>query len=182
MKSRSTAMGAISVNVVTGANHRILDEVVLWQPNSPEARSLDMIVRWEIKSPANIDLGQGLVMFDSRRLWDKFPSKRPPKGLTAELRANRQGPWEGRGAIRGDIPLQYGVRLAADWADVRAMAAGREKLFLVTKSKGTVVDIVDLKRSDFELPEAEIRAFLGEVRTQATGPDEPCDPSVDIVT
>ncbi len=153
----------------------------MWTPNSPQAHAVRMTLRWEAHAPVALDWDRGLIMFDSERLWRNLPTAKLPRKLTLELRVNREGPWEESAALRGTIALQYGVRLATDWADVKAMASGRAEIFLITKSRGAVVDTVTLKRSDFELPLADIDAFRAKVRAQATGPDVICDPAEDII-
>ncbi|MEP7007232.1 MAG: hypothetical protein ABI810_14705 [Sphingomonas bacterium] len=140
-----------------------------------------MTMRWEAHAPAEVDFDHGLIMFDSVRVWKNSRLAKLPKKLTLELRANWDGPWEDSAAFRGAIALQYGVRLAAEWADAKAMASGRPEIFLVTRSNGVVVDTVALERGDFELPLAEINAFRAQVRAQAKGPSVPCDPSKDII-
>jgi len=181
MDSRAFPQGDLSVNIGTGTAGNVEYEVVMWTPNSPQARAVRMTVRWEAHPPAEIDFDHGLILFDSERLWRNQPSAKVPKKLTLELRANREGPWEDNAAFRGAIALQFGVRLAAEWADAKAMAFGRPEIFLITRSKGVVMDTVALKRSDFELPLTEINAFRAEVRARATGPSVPCDPSKDVI-
>lgn len=181
MMSRDLPEGSVTVNLLSGTAGKVDGEVVSWTPASPQAQAVRMYVRWEAHAPADIDFDRGLVMFDSERLWSRPPYARVPKKLTIELRANRDGPWEQSAALRGAIALQYGVRLAADWADVRAMASAQPQLYLITRSKGTVVDLVALERRDFRLPLAEINAFRALVRARATGPDIACDPNMEII-
>jgi hypothetical protein len=169
------------VNIGTGRDRKVDYEVLLWIPNSSQAEAVRMMVRWEAHAPVALDMERGVVMFDNERPWSKQPLRKLPKKLTLELRANREGSWEEAAALRGAIPLQYGVRLAADWADVKAMVSARAEIYLITKSKRAVVDTVTLKKSDFELPLADIDAFRAKVLAQATGPDVVCDPSEDII-
>ncbi len=181
MASRDLPGGHVMVNIVSGAAGKVDAEVVLWTPASPQAGAVRMTMRWEAHAPAGIDFDHGLVMFDSDRLWARPPYARVPKKLTVELRANRDGPWEQSAALRGAIALQYGVRLAADWADVRAMASAQPQLYLITRSKGAMVDLVALERRDFRLPLADINAFRAQVRARAAGPDIACDPNTEII-
>lgn len=168
------------MNIGTLPSGKLDYEILLWQPNSPAAKAVRMTLRWEAHSPDDIDMDRGLIMFDLERLWRNLPQNMAPKKLTLELRINRDGPWEESAALRGSIALQFGVRLAADWADVRAMASAQRELFLIGRSKGKVVDVVPLARTDFNLPLTDIKTFRDKVRAKATGPNVPC-PTDEIV-
>lgn len=181
MDSTDLPTGRLLVNIGAGKAGKVDYEVVVWAPKSPQADAVHMIMRWEAHAPASLDFERGSVQFNSDRLWRNPSVRKLPRKLTLELRANRVGPWEEGAALRGAIRLQYGVRLAADWADVKAMASNRAEIYLITKSDVVVVDTVTLKRSDFELPLGDIDAFRAKVLARATGPDVTCDPSEDII-
>lgn len=172
--------GALVTSFVVAPDHRILSEVVLWIPSSQDARSVWMTGRWEAHAPATIDWRRGLAMLDSQRLWQS-KGKRPPRGLTLELRVNSSAPWEGYGALRGNSRLQFGVRLSADWTDVRAMAEGSERLYLVTRRKKAVMDTVQLSKADFAVPIADADAVLARDRAAAVAAVTRCEPNGEIV-
>lgn len=181
MDSTKLPTGSLLVNIGAGEDGKVDYEVVMWTPNSPQANAVHMTMRWEVHGPVSLDFERGSVLFDSDRLWRNPSTRKLPRRLTLELRANREGPWEEGAALRGAIRFQDGVRLAADWAVVKAMASDRAETYLITKSAGAVVDTVTLKRSDFELPLGDINAFRAKVLARATGPDVTCDPSKDII-
>ncbi|MDB5703560.1 MAG: hypothetical protein JWN66_676 [Sphingomonas bacterium] len=142
--------------------------VMMWHPRPPGLADVDIVARWEAHPSAEIDLNQGLIMFDrtvragTARMWKSSRQYR----LT--LRTRPRPPWEGRAVLAGDFQLQDGIRLSADWADVLAMSRGSERLFLVlTDRKGAVIDDRVLDRSVFEgfAPTAE--AVLAETRAMA---------------
>lgn len=150
-------------------------EVVLWIPKVNEDRRIYVIGRWEVRPPADIAWDRGLAMFDRRFDWMTGPDRRRPGKLTLELRANPEGPWEGYGALRGDMRLQAGVRLSADWADVSAMAQGAGTLYLIARERGQVIDTIPLAPSNFAPPEDRIRAMQAEIRSAARSPNEKCE-------
>lgn len=143
--------GDVRVNRWLDSSGALSSTVVAWTPYSQAGPGLRVVGIWQALSPANIDLDRGLAMFD----WTDRSFKRPSARAryTLELRVRPDGPWDGYGKIAGNFALHDGVRLSADWADVRAMARGSDRLFLVLKNRK------GMAFSNYELPSTMFTGF-----------------------
>ena len=140
--------------------------VVLWTPKLKAQPELRVLVRWQALPPDKIDLERGLVMFDQTVVGIPKGQTRPRYIL--ELRTRADGPWDGYGQISGDFVLADGVRLSADWADVKAMSRGADHLFLILKDrKGRTISIQALQPSMFVGIDTTIARMLEETAAMA---------------
>jgi hypothetical protein len=120
--------------------------------------------RWEAHPPEVVDFDRGLVMFD-----ESFAGVRHmERNYRLELRVRPSPPWSGHARFEGRFRLQNGVRLSADWADVRAMAQGADHLFLLmTDRNGAVITQHRVDRSLFDGFSGEAARLLLETSEMA---------------
>lgn len=158
--------GNVSVVRWLGPSGELSSTVVMWTPKLPEDTGLHVTGRWEAHPPAAIDFERGLVMFDQ-----SFggPRRRErSQRLSISLRVRPDGPWDGHGRIEGTFPLDNGVRLNADWADVEAMARGADRLFLIVADRrGTTVSKQALQGAQFIGFRATAERMLDETAAMA---------------
>lgn len=167
--------GRISTTRWIYSNKTHNDVVMVWYPFLGETKKLRTWVRWDAASSTEVDWKRGLFMADYRipRRNKKSKAKR---GLSMELRVQSSEPWQGYAAVRGTQKLQDGVRLSADWSDVRAMAAGSEQLFLIVRDKKfNILDTIDLPKGAFAIPTEDIQRLVNRTKDMTKAPDIECE-------
>jgi hypothetical protein len=158
--------GDVQVNRWLDSSGALSSTVVVWTPYSQAAPGLRVVGIWQALSPAKIDLDRGLAMFD----WTDGSFEAQPKNTryTLELRVRPDGPWDGYGKIAGNFALHNGVRLSADWAEIKAMARGSDRLFLILKNrKDMAVSSHELQPTLFTGFEATVQSSLDESAAMA---------------
>lgn len=158
--------GEVWATVWATADRKVQTQVVLWIPGSPQNRVVGMTVRWEAIAPSGFDWSKGLVFFDRLYGTDLDGRRKTPPGMSLELRANPNPPWQGEGAIAGKQKLQFGARLTADWSDVSAMGAGGKPLYLVVRSRKQVFETLEIAPTALAPPFARIEEALKAANTE----------------